>query len=61
MGSRGEKAIKGRLFIWEETGLEEKRYKGSKKEGQEMVKGITAYANNVNWGCLGVSIRWPCP
>lgn len=39
----------------------EKKYKGSKEVGQEMAKVITADSDNINWGCFGVSIRWPCP
>lgn len=35
-----------RLFIWEETGVEVQRYKGAKKENQEMTRKTIMCASN---------------
>lgn len=47
------------MLIWEETGMQKRRYKDGRKKNnyQETRKGIIRYANNVITCCLIDTIR----
>lgn len=56
LGPSKKKQYWGRLFIQEGTGAEKERYKDSRKEGQEMGKGIVV---SYKWGEIGLPVRQP--
>lgn len=55
MGTDREKVIRGKLLTWEKVGAEKGRYKGGKKEGQVIVKGMVSMKNMIE-----TTIKQPC-